>query len=61
MYRQYICTAAIIVHIIGICTGTTVCMVITYNKGKDQPCKVTNPACAQLHREDEFFPVPVRV
>ena len=36
-----------------------VCMVITYNKSKDQPGKVANPARGQLNRENEFFPVPV--
>ena len=37
-----------------------VCMVITYNKGNDQPGKVANAARGQLNRENEFFPVPVR-
>ena len=35
-------------------------MVITYNKGKDQPGKVANPARGQLNRETYFFSVPVR-
>ena len=35
-------------------------MVITYNKSKDQPGKVANPARGQLNRENEYFPVPVR-
>ena len=26
----------------------------------DQPGKVANPACGQLNRENEYFPVPVR-
>ena len=30
------------------------CMVITYNKGKDQPGKVANPARGQLNREIDF-------
>ena len=30
------------------------------SKGKDQPGKVVNPARAQLNRENELFPVPVR-
>ena len=29
-------------------------MVITYNKGKDQPGKVANPARGQLNREMDF-------
>ena len=33
---------------------------IIYGKSKDQPCKVVNPACGQLNRENEYFPVPVR-
>ena len=37
-----------------------VCMVITYNKGKDRPGKVANPARGQLNRENAYFPVPVR-
>ena len=37
-----------------------VCMVITYNKGKDQPDKIANPASGQLNRENDFFPVAVR-
>ena len=38
-----------------------VCMVITYNKGKDQPGKVAHPAGGQLNNnptmplEDHFF------
>ena len=37
------------------------CMVIAYNKGKDQPGKVVNPARGQLNREKQFSPVvPVR-
>ena len=38
----------------------TVCMVITYSKGKDQPGKVANPARGQLNRENQYFRVPVR-
>ena len=38
-----------------------VCMVITYSKSMDQPGKVANPARGQLNREDEYFPLPVRV
>ena len=30
------------------------CMVITYNKGKDQPGKVANPTRGQLNREIDF-------
>ena len=30
----------------------------TYNKSKDQPGKVANPARGQLNRENEYFPVP---
>ena len=26
----------------------------------DQPGKVVSPACGQLNRENEYFPVPVR-
>ena len=43
--------------------GTTcmyVCMGITYSKSKDRPGKVASPACGQLNRENEYFPVPVR-
>ena len=36
------------------------CMVITYSKGKDQLGKVANPARSRLHKENEYFPVPVR-
>ena len=35
------------------------CMTITYNKSKDQPCKVVNPARGQLNRENKYFPVRV--
>ena len=35
-------------------------MIITYNKSKDQPGKVTNPARGQLNRENSYFSVPVR-
>ena len=35
-------------------------MVITYNKGKDQPGKAANPTRGQLKRENEYSPVPVR-
>ena len=35
-------------------------MFITYSKNKDQPGNVANPACGQLKRENEYFPVPVR-
>ena len=31
-----------------------------YRKSKDRPGKVANPACGQLNRENEYFPVPVR-
>ena len=34
---------------------------IQYSKGKDRPGKVANPACGQLNREKDFFPVPVRI
>ena len=58
--------AALIVHI-NSCRGMApeivcmyLCMVITYSKGKDQPCKVANSARGRLNRENEFFPVPVR-
>ena len=37
-----------------------VCMVITYNKSRDQPGKVANPARGQLNRKNEYFPVRVR-
>ena len=30
-------------------------MVITYSNGKDQPCKVANPARGQLNRENDIF------
>ena len=26
----------------------------------DQPCKVANPACGQLSRDNQFLPIPVR-
>ena len=39
---------------------TDACMVITYSKSMDQPGKVANPACGQLNRENEYFPVRVR-
>ena len=32
----------------------------TYSKSMDQPGKVANPACGQLNRENEYFPVYVR-
>ena len=32
----------------------------TYSKSMDQPGKVANPACGQLNRENEYFPVHVR-
>ena len=35
-------------------------MAITYSKGKEQPGKDVNPACAQLSRENDFLLVPVR-
>ena len=35
-------------------------MVIANSKSNDQPGKVVNPACGQLNRESEYFPVPVR-
>ena len=38
--------------------GMYVCMVITW-QSMDQPGKVANPARGQLHRENEYFPVPV--
>ena len=42
--------------------GTYVCMYgHTYSKSMDQPGKVVNPARDQLNRENDFFPVPVRV
>ena len=37
-----------------------VCMVITYNKSRDQPGKVANPARGQLNRKNEYIPVRVR-
>ena len=37
-----------------------VCMVITYNKSKDEPGKVVNLARGQLNRENGYFSVPVR-
>ena len=33
---------------------------ITYNKGKNQPDKVANPARGELNRENEYPPVPAR-
>ena len=35
-------------------------MVITHSMSMDQPGKVANPACGQLNRENDFFPVLVR-
>ena len=32
-----------------------------YSKSMDQPGKVANPACGQLNRENEYFPVRVEV
>ena len=32
----------------------------TYSKSMDKPGKVANPACGQLNRENEYFPVRVR-
>ena len=32
----------------------------TYNKGKDKPDKVANPARGQLNKENGYFPIPVR-
>ena len=40
--------------------GHTLCMVVTYSKGKDQPGKIANPARGQLDRENEYLRVPVR-
>ena len=39
--------------------GDDVCM-IKYSKSMNQPGKVANPACDQLNRENEHFPVRVR-
>ena len=36
-------------------------MVIIYSKNMNQPGKVDNPARGQLNRENEYFPVPVRI
>ena len=33
----------------------------TYSKSKDQSCKVANPTRGQLKKENEYFPVSVRV
>ena len=33
----------------------------TYSKSMDQPGKVVNPARGQLNRENQYFPVRVRV
>ena len=33
----------------------------THRESIDQPGKVANPARGQLNRENEYFPVPVRV
>ena len=46
---------------VSICFLPAICMVITYSKSKDQPRNVANPARDQLNRENEYFPVPVRV
>ena len=32
----------------------------TYSKSMDQPGKVASPACGQLNRKNEYFPVRVR-
>ena len=32
----------------------------THIKSMDQPGKVANPACSQLNRENEYFPVRIR-
>ena len=32
----------------------------TYSKSMDQPGKVACPACGQLNRKNEYFPVRVR-
>ena len=32
----------------------------SYSKSMDQLGKVANPACGQLNRENEYFPVRVR-
>ena len=37
------------------------CIVITYSKSQDQPGKIANPARGHLNRENEYFPVRVRV
>ena len=34
-------------------------MVITYDKGKDQPGKAANPTRGQLNMENDFFPVTI--
>ena len=34
--------------------------IIMYSKSMVQPGKVANPACGQLKRENEYFPVRVR-
>ena len=44
--------------------GVMYCIVLyghTYSKSMDQLGKVANPARGQLNRENEYFPVPVRV
>ena len=33
----------------------------TYSKSKDQPGKVANSACGQLNKENQHFPVHVRI
>ena len=37
------------------CTNMRVCMVITYSKSMDQPCKVANPARGQLNSKNVIF------
>ena len=37
-----------------------ICMVVTYSKSKDQPCKIDNPARGELDRDKLYFPARVR-
>ena len=61
-YIMLNCKVAVMVQKVCSVYRTTVCMYgHTYSKSMDQPGKVASPARGQLNRENEDFPVRVRV
>ena len=61
-YIMLYCEVAVMVQKVYSVYRTTVCMYgHTYSKSMDQPGKVASPARGQLNRENEDFPVRVRV